>query len=351
MPKVGYEDPHALIREVASALRQGRTPRAGRYLQSAARELTANADVEGAAQALRLVALLELRRGKPQQALRPARAADRLVRNNGISAECAANLDLLSRLYSCLGEHAQAIRTAERWTGEAIDPTSRATRRLSLAKWAAGDASGAIELLDPLEDEAGSKLEPKGGHLILQTEMLLWVGCPTAALSSLTRLLKTTLPAAEECDGYRVRGWAALALGQPDQALRSFRRATRLAAELADPRKEAEIEVALATGELERAKRKGTDLTRAEARLLRKRAQAGRLGLSHLADPVDPPAITSALGAATVKEAAQRLVAMTRASDSLTLVDACCLEVERLGGLPSGDPPYGFSQVPPLSLE
>lgn len=341
-------DPSELLRDVAFALEQGRVPRASRHLQQAARELTQRSDVLGAAEALRLAALLELRRGKPEQALRPIRAAERLVRDAVALDEQTPILDLLARILSHLGEHPPAIRVAERWAAGSAASRFAATRRLALAQWAAGEIATAVRLLDSIASSAGAEA---GHSRLLLFQMLLQVGCPTPVLASTTRLLKGTLPELLEYEAHLARGWAALCLGQAALSLRAFRQAARKAAELASPRKELEAAVAVTFAERERAKSRGEDLSRAQGRVERRLAQAGRAGLEHLATPALRHIPQSALGASTPKVAAQCLVSLSRASENLAFVDACLAEAERLTRVGAGAPPYAFTQLPSLSQE
>ncbi len=373
-PVTGLEEAQYALEETTSALAQGRSPRTGRQLQEAIRRLLAANEVVPAARGYRLQALLELRRGKREKALRPARAAERLLRNREIP-ELGDSMDLLSRVYSEVGDHNRAVATAETWltqtvaAPEVLRPTA-ARRRLALAHWMAGSITNAFTALDPLlEGEVPTDTDPTEALRVRQLagEFLTRVGCPRAATELFTRVLKQNPPPEVELSTLLSRGWAGVCTGMLDAALRSFRRARRVAAEQGGERAETEAATALAVAEFLRG---GDDTAKLATRLRRRTRQAARAGLAALEDlgerllaspsPALSPSTVDLAGkapvlvlqAATPKEAAKQLVALANSSESLSLVDGCCLEVEHLQALPPQQHPFPLAHwLPPVSSE
>jgi tetratricopeptide (TPR) repeat protein len=305
------------------------------------------------------LARLELRRGELKKALAAGRNALRAAREAASDSLVEQSHDLLARLYSHAGAHQKALAQAEEWREKARErgderALAHALHRLALVSWAAGDAARALSLAEEALDAAARS---DAGRSARQTDrlmgcLLLQSGCPTAAERRFTRSLRRTEQAEEKRRLWLARGWAWFCLGRLDAAARDFRRAQGQARELADKRGEVEASAALAAAESRRARLEGNTarLGRAEALADRARRQSLRLKDPYLQQFVqalqDGPEGAGAAEpntgglAATCKEAAQLLVELARETMSLTAVDACLREVERLASLPEGERPY-----------
>lgn len=373
----GLEQANRILEETASALAQGRTPRAGRHLLLTIRQLLDADQTVPAAHGYRLLAQLELRRGKTPKALRPARAAERLLRSHP-GPEADACIELLSRVYSEVGDHERAVSMAKHWLARATSGREplrlcAAIRRLALAEWVRGDICGAFDALDQvLQGDSPTGNPSVAFHRIelLAGNLLTRVGCPRAATELFTRILKQELPPEVELCALLGRGWAGVCSGNLDAALRSFRRGRKVAAGLATDRAQTEAAAALAAAEYLR--QAGGEVTQLAARLRRRSRQAAKMGLASLAavtetladtpppflHPTQEPVVLPSaspdpiLQASTPKDAARQLVSLAHSSESLTLVDGCCLEVEYLQALRPDQKPFPLAHwLPALSLE
>jgi tetratricopeptide (TPR) repeat protein len=359
--EVGRGQEEAALAEIEAALDAGKAPRGGKALKEASRRLKADGRPDAASRALLLLSRLERRRGGDAAAIAHGRSALRLARSAKAGPEVDAGLDLLARLYSGTGDYPQA----RRYAGERLSRAraagdkageAEALARLALVSWAAGEPGEALNRLD--EARGLSSNGPREGCLsadLLRAAFLAQSGCPAAAAELLTRLLRKPGTEAQQLNALLLRGWALLCQGRPDAAARDFRRARRSAQERQDRVHELQAAAALAVAELHRESATGASArrTRAEALLQRTARTSRRLGHPELIRAVDrlSASLNGGAPALTPKEAAQKLVALAKSTDSVSAADASVREVERLARLPAGQPAYHCDLRLPFTLE
>lgn len=345
----------AEIDAIRRALDEGRAPRAARTLQEAARQYQADSRAPDACDAFRLLARLELRRGNDDKALKAARSAERLARRKNLTIDVDRANELLSRIYTQLGEHARAQAQAREWLESARGRqdgtgTAEALRRLALAAWAGGDRGQA---LTRVAEAAAAARENGAAELTAQSErtfalMLLRAGCPAAAHRLLTELLPEKRDSAA-IPVLVVRGWASMCLGEPGAAARDFREVRALARKAESRVLEIEGTASLAVVDLARAGSAGR-APRAEksrAALDRALAQSRRFKdpdfeqkIRRLHESSDGRSAPAAGVPHTPAEAVHALLQLAESTDNLQVVDACMLEGRRLRRLPPDQPPY-----------
>lgn len=344
----------ATVTEVEEALRAGRAPRSAKQLRAAARALEAAGETASAVRAYQVLAQLEVQRGNADQAMAPARAALRLARTEEAPELIARSLMALARLRSEAGEHTAALRAANeavQCAWESRDPGlfTEALRGAAIATWEAGNLPYALSRLDEALEKTSDTACRKELER-LRAVLFLQAGCPTAAQRELSRLLKENGEPAHQVPTLIARGWTWASLGKPDTGARDFRKARRLARELADRGAELEATAALAAADAQRLDSGSTRAIQAAALAERVQRQAARHRDARLArtlrllrerDSAIP----------RVAEAADRLVQLAQKTEDLDLVDACVTEVERLDGQPRTAPAYGCPVPVPIVLE
>lgn len=349
-------DPNALVGEVQQALAEGRAPRGRRALKDAAHQLRSGGRTEEAARALRTLAALELRHGKWDAALTPAKSALRLA---GDSVEADACLDVLAQAHAAAENYKDAESAAEEWLRRAEAREDGAAAAAALLRLAsvlalAGDVAEAIAVAEEAVDAAGMDAEAAHRGERVLCGLLLQVGCPSLASRMLTNLLKKGLSQEENARALLLRGWCAFSLGDSSSAARDFRRARRFTRDLTDARLDlvARGAVAFIDALIARTAENEVRQERALASSQRVLTQTERLR--------DPSVVTigaslhklangEKISAAQDREAAaSALVALSRASESITLNKASIEEVRRLAELPSGSPAYSYA--PPFPL-
>lgn len=340
------------VRRIEEALELGRRPRGGRPLRQAARTLQAAGMTAAAIGALRALSLLETRRGKYQHAIGPARAALRLASRHGDAVETGELLDLLAGLYTRLGDLKQAQAHALRWLKQARAGGDRAgvagaLARQALVARAGGDLGSALILAEEGREAAGGTNHESAAERLL-CALLLQAGCPTAAEERLSRRLSAAADSGaprEEARVLLLRGWCRLAAGRAALAARDFRRARRLAAGASGDGTEAKSLASLSVAESRQAAAGGSAARAVAA--FRRADRAARSARRHRDADLDRRLQTVLHEVHRVpdagedtKVAARTLVELATRVDSLLVVEACIREVERMSGLPPGQPAY-----------
>jgi tetratricopeptide (TPR) repeat protein len=337
--------PKDLITRISAALESGKTPRMRKPLKDAIRALSASGDHSHAAEALRLLARLEMRVGEPRRALNAVRSAQRQAQRNG-SSGLISGLHLLACIHAALGENDGGKRAVRRATSLPGSPADQAASFLVAAHVAASDdrlaeaADHAQQALDAAEK--APELLPKA-HLRLG-QILLEVGC-SQAVEPRARLAAGAPDATIAVRGLLLRGNNQLTLGRLDTAARHFRAAARLAKTAADGRWEPLSLTALGVVEIHRSGEHEAARRRADSSLRKSQRLAARLRDRQLNAVLKQMELKPGRFP-TPKDAAAHLARIGGETESAILVDACIAEVRYLGSLAPEQPPYPYAPLP-----
>lgn len=338
----------AFLNQVSEPIRAGNSPRVKNTLKKAARALTTARLLAPAAEAHRLIARLELRAGKPRQALNAGRAALRVARQDG-NPDSVETLLLLAWLHAAAGELEKGIAAARKAV-KAADPDARLLARVWLTVSELECQAGDLPQAADSAEEAMNAAQAGAPDLLPETELrfgkvLLRCGCSQHAELLARQVARNGAADSVSIRALLLRGNAKLSVGALDGAARYFKAAAKSARAAEDARLEALALAALGRVELER--RRDAPDRRGPASLARARRLGRRLRDAQLHAVLDR--IEEGLPASqhpTPKAAAGHLVSLASSTQSARLVEACVAEGEYLARLETAAPPYRFAPLP-----
>ncbi len=346
-----------VLAETASALSEGRIPRARRPLQQIIDAAIEANNSPRAILALRLLATLELRRDQCHRAVTAANSALDLARKMGSPADLEQALNLAAMATCTSGDFVGAARLTGEWLqlararGDRLSAIHALLRR-SVILWNQDLRREALESVEEASTVA-SKLGVEAGSTLVDrvlSGMLLRLECTAAAHRVATAALKRH-PVGSKGELYEERGWMELRMDDPSAAGRDFRRARK--EYRSDPDRRVATRVSSYAAAADALKYRGIDLARTEkalGALQRLKLSAERftdvsLAAAHAAAEAAAARNPSREPAADV---ARRIGALGRSTSSLLLVQACKRELARLSRLDPSTATTSSSPLPPL---